>query len=71
MQTFILIGLITVSTLLIISILSQQMGSSIGGSFGGTGTNYQTRRGLEKRLLQAATLLAVLMSVLSLSYLII
>ena len=71
MQNFILITLIITSVLLITSILLQQMGTSLGGSMGGAGTTYQTRRGLEKRLMQGAALLAVVMSILSLSYLII
>lgn len=71
MQNSILIALIITATLLVASILLQQMGTSLGGSMGGGGNSYQTRRGLEKKLLQGATLLAVLMGVLSLSYLII
>jgi protein translocase SecG subunit len=71
MATPILIALIITCILLISSILLQQMGSGLGGSFGGTGTSYQTKRGLEKILIYLSAVLGFIMSVLSLSYLII
>ncbi len=53
---------IVLSVLLIIAILLQQRGSSLGGAFGGDnmGTTFYTRRGGEKLLFQATITLGVL-----------
>ena len=53
---------ITLSILLVISIILQQRGSSLGGAFGGDNFNsaYSTRRGLEKWLFYATIVLAIL-----------
>jgi protein translocase SecG subunit len=53
---------IVLSVLLIVSILLQQTGASLGGAFGGDNFSaaYHTRRGSEKFLFYAAIILAVL-----------
>jgi len=38
------------AVLLIVAILLQNRGASVGGVFGGEGAVYQTKRGLEKKL---------------------
>jgi len=50
------------AVLLIIAILLQQRGSSVGGAFGGgdTGTTFYTRRGAEKMLFRMTILLGIL-----------
>jgi protein translocase SecG subunit len=49
---------IIVSVLLIVSIVFQQRGSSMGSAFGGGSQFYATRRGFEKRLFWATIVLA-------------
>ena len=53
---------IAISLLLIIAIMLQQRGSSLGGAFGNdaSGTTFYTRRGAEKWLFQATIGLAIL-----------
>lgn len=53
---------ITFSVLLIIAILLQQRGSSVGGAFGGgeEGETFYVRRGAEKWLFRASIVLAIL-----------
>ena len=48
------------SILMIISILLQQRGASLGAGFGSTGELYTTRRGLDKNLFEATIVLAVI-----------
>lgn len=48
------------SALMIISILLQQRGASLGAGFGGSGELYTTRRGIDKNLFDATIVLAVL-----------
>lgn len=45
--------------LMIISILLQQRGASLGAGFGSSGELYTTRRGLDKNLFEATIILAV------------
>lgn len=54
------IFLIIVSILLTIAILLQQRGSGLSSSFGGDGSSYHTKRGLEKILFIVSIVLAVL-----------
>jgi protein translocase SecG subunit len=56
---------IALAILLIIAILLQTRGSSVGGAFGGSemGTTFYTRRGAEKTLFQITIALAVLFAV--------
>jgi len=53
---------ITLSILLIVSILLQQRGASIGGAFGGDNfsSTFYKRRGAEKVLFRATIILAIL-----------
>ena len=52
---------ILISALLVIAVLLQQKGAGLGSAFGGdSGNIYSTRRGAEKILFYATTILAVL-----------
>ena len=60
MHTIISIIQIIVSVLLIIGILMQQRGGGLSTVFGGSGSVYRTRRGVEKVIFIATIILAVL-----------
>lgn len=60
MNTVLLIIQIILSVLLIVVILMQSQGSGMGSSFGGGGEFYRSRRGIEKVLLRATVIIAVL-----------
>lgn len=47
------------SILMIITILLQQRGASLGAGFGSSGELYTTRRGLDKNLFEVTIVLAV------------
>jgi|TARA_B100001250_G_scaffold372883_1_gene358677 preprotein translocase subunit SecG len=47
------------AVLMVISILLQQRGASLGAGFGSSGELYTTRRGLDKNLFEATIVLAV------------
>lgn len=47
------------SILMIITILLQQRGASLGAGFGSSGELYTTRRGLDKNLFEVTVVLAV------------
>jgi preprotein translocase subunit SecG len=51
---------ILLSALLMASILMQQRGSAVGGTFGGGGEVFRTKRGIEKGLFYATIVLAIL-----------
>lgn len=46
--------------LMMVSILLQQRGASLGAGFGSSGELYTTRRGLDKNLYEATIVLAVI-----------
>lgn len=46
--------------LMMLSILLQQRGASLGAGFGSSGELYTTRRGLDKNLFEATIVLAVI-----------
>ena len=48
------------AVLLIAAILLQQRGSGLGSAFGGEGSVYSTRRGIEKILFSGTIIVAVL-----------
>lgn len=48
------------AVLMILAILLQQRGASLGAGFGASGELYTTRRGLDKNLFEATIVLAVL-----------
>lgn len=61
MQNFLLpIIQILLSILLVTAILLQQRGSGLGATFGGEGTVFRTKRGVEKGLFYATIVIAVL-----------
>jgi protein translocase SecG subunit len=51
---------IAIAILLIISILLQHRGTSLGGAFGGEGNVYRSRRGAEKFLFYLSIVLGVI-----------
>lgn len=64
-MTILDIAQISVSILLIITILLQQRGGGLSGVFGGEGSVYATRRGIEKGIFVATIVLASLFIVIS------
>ena len=62
---------IVVSILLIISILLQNRGAGLGGTFGGSFGGYHTKRGFEKFLVAFSVILSGLFIVLALLNLIV
>lgn len=54
-------GIITIvsASLMIVAILLQSRGASLGAGFGSTGELYTTRRGVDKNLFEATIVLAV------------
>lgn len=48
------------AVLMIVSILLQQRGASLGAGFGSSGELYTTRRGVDKSLFEATIILAVI-----------
>lgn len=51
---------LTAGVLMILCILLQQRGASLGAGFGSSGELYTTRRGLDKSLFDATIVLAVI-----------
>ncbi|MFA7245387.1 MAG: preprotein translocase subunit SecG [Candidatus Magasanikbacteria bacterium] len=62
---------IVLAVLLILVILLQQKGSGLGSAFGGSGTVYTTRRGLDKVLYQATIVISILFFILAIANLIV
>ena len=60
MRTVFFVTQIVFSILLVLAILSQQRGSGLSETFGGSSTFYTTKRGAEKVLSVATIVLAVL-----------
>ena len=56
---------IVISILLITAILLQQRGGGLSGVFGGEGSVYATRRGIEKNIFIATIILAALFITIS------
>lgn len=56
-----ILQIITVGSaiLMILAVLLQQRGASLGAGFGSSGELYTTRRGLDKNLFEATIILAV------------
>ena len=48
------------AVLMILAILLQQRGASLGAGFGSSGELYTTRRGLDKNLFEASIVMAVI-----------
>jgi preprotein translocase subunit SecG len=57
-----ILQIITVSSavLMILAILLQQRGASLGAGFGSSGELYTTRRGIDKNLFETTVVLAVI-----------
>jgi preprotein translocase subunit SecG len=57
-----ILQIITVGSafLMIVAILLQQRGATLGAGFGSSGELYTTRRGLDKNLFEATVVLAVI-----------
>jgi preprotein translocase, secG subunit len=53
------IVMVVSAVLMIISVLLQRRGASLGAGFGGSGELYTTRRGLDKNLFEVTIFLAV------------
>lgn len=66
MKEILLISQIIVSIFLIVFILLQQRGASLGSAFGGSGGFYVSRRGLEKKIFLATIFFGILFIVLAL-----
>ena len=66
MGDIIVLALIIVAVLLVISILLQHQGAGLGGTFGGEGNFYRSRRGVEKALFNFTIILATLFALLAL-----
>lgn len=60
METYIAIGQIAVSIVLIVLVLFQQRGTALGSAFGQEGGFYSTRRGLQQKLYVATIILGFL-----------
>ena len=60
MNNILNIAQLIISVLLIIAILMQSRGASLGGVFGGGGDVYRTQRGAEKFIFTTTIILAVL-----------
>jgi len=60
MRTVFFVTQIVFSILLVLAILSQQRGSGLSETFGGSSTFYTTKRGAEKVLSIATIVLAIL-----------
>ena len=56
---------VIVSIILIVLVLIQERSSGLSSAFGGTGTPFETRRGLEKRIYQATIVTAAAFFVLA------
>lgn len=56
---------IVLSALIIVSVLMQRTGASLGGAFGADnfGSGFHTRRGLEKTLFYATIILGILFAI--------
>ncbi len=70
MNTMVIIQLV-VSAFLILSILLQHRGTSLGGAFGGESAVFRTRRGAEKLLYYATIILAIIFIGLSVANLLV
>ena len=64
---------VALSVLLMVAILLQRTGASLGGAFGADNfsSGFHTRRGLEKTLFRATIVLAVLFALSALTHLLI
>jgi preprotein translocase subunit SecG len=64
--TYLRIALMLVSVVLTVLVILQAKGGSLGGMFGGDGSIYQTRRGVEKSVFNMTVVFAVVFLALAL-----
>ncbi|MCK9186903.1 preprotein translocase subunit SecG [Candidatus Gracilibacteria bacterium] len=69
MQTILTVVQIVLSILLSVAILTQQRGTGLSATFGGSGTFYTSKRGAEKVLFNATIVLGILFVANSIAYL--
>ena len=69
MHTLLLVIQIIVSVLLSLAVLTQQRGSGLSATFGGSGGFYASKRGAEKILFNATVVLSVLFVLNSIAFL--
>lgn len=69
MQTILTTFQVVLSLLLSVAILTQQRGTGLSSTFGGSGTFYSSKRGAEKVLFNATIVLGVLFVANSIAYL--
>lgn len=67
MKDTLLVFEVVVAILLILIILLQHRGTSLGGAFGGEGNVYRSRRGVEKFLFSATVVLGTLFVALAIA----
>ncbi len=70
MESILTIIHIIISVLLVVVILLQQQGVGLGAGFGGDGSSFRTKRGLEKNMFHLTIILSVLFLGLGLANLI-
>jgi len=71
MIKFIQIAQIILSILLMLVIILQNRGTSLGGAFGGESSVYRSKRGIEKTLYYATVVIAILFVLLAIINLIV
>ena len=59
-DTILQIVMIAAAVLMIVSILLQQRGATLGAGFGSSGELYTTRRGIDKNLFEVTVVFAVI-----------
>lgn len=60
LNTILQIVMVGSAVLMIVAILLQQRGASLGAGFGSSGELYTTRRGLDKNLFEVTIIMAVI-----------
>lgn len=65
MKQILMIAQIILAAILMLTILFQHRGTSLGGAFGGEGTVYRSRRGAEKFLYFLTIVVAIIFVVLA------
>ncbi len=65
MKQILMIVQVVLAVILMLAILLQHRGTSLGGAFGGEGAVYRTRRGAEKFLFYLTIIVALLFVILA------
>lgn len=69
MQKYLMVSQVILSILLVVAILSQNRGTGLSATFGGTGGFHASKRGAEKVLFNVSIVLSVLFVLNSLAFL--